>query len=233
MDIFLDGNNDANDNISEAAMPGITAQGHLGQTDRSACQEDERQEDERQEDGDTVTMPAASAETKSIDKGWNSPEYVTDSIRYREARNQAQSAQKIIAMEFRRAKRLKQKPFQDCPVGEFDLSYYQRQLAESERQKDEMRAKYADRPQMSQCVPLAGLGAGIVAARVEAKMSQADLARRMDTSVTDVQRLEACDYADLPLASLTAVLSALGLDPAVTVHLWNGTPNFSDWPPLT
>ncbi len=169
------------------------------------------------------TKPASSADGTPAPAGQDFREALRDDTAYGEALREAQKTHAVINAEARRAKRLKCEPFARYSPGEYNR--YRRQLEDHERQMEEIRAKYAGQPRVRLHVSLANLGTGLVAAREAAGKSQAEVARLLDTPVAEIQRLEARAYRDLPLAQISAVLEAIGLNPATTVCLWNAVPD--------
>ena len=175
--------------------------------------------------------PASSADGTPASWGQEFREASRDDTAYRVASREAQKTHAVINAEARRAKRLGCEPFDRDSPGEYDR--YRRRLEDCERQMEEIRAKYAGQPRVRLHVSLADLGTGLVAAREAAGISQADVARLLDTPIEKVQRLEACAYADLPLAQISSVLSAIGITPTTTVCLWNGVPDLKCWDSVT
>ena len=178
-----------------------------------------------------VQAPASSTDRTPAPEGQEFREALRDDTAYGEALREAQKTRAVINAEARRAKRLGCEPFDRDSPGEYDR--YRRRLEDCERQMEEIRAKYAGWSRVRVHVSLADLGTGFVLAREAAGISQADVARLLDTPVAEVQRLEACAYADLPLAQISSVLRAIGLNPATTVSLRNAVPDLKGWFSIT
>ena len=177
------------------------------------------------------TKPASSDDGTSAPTGQDFREALRDDTAYGDALRQAEKIHAVFNVETRRAKRLKCEPFDRYSPGEYDR--YRRQLEDYERQMEEIRAKYAGWSRVRVHVSLADLGTGFVLAREAAGISQADVACLLDTPVAEVQRLEACAYADLPLTQISSVLRAIGLNPATTVSLRNAVPDLKGWFSIT
>jgi ribosome-binding protein aMBF1 (putative translation factor) len=107
-----------------------------------------------------------------------------------------------------------------------EIESYQRKIVDYEEQMRSIRAKYAGRRHVSLSITLADLGASLVTAREAGGLSQVDLADRLHLPLAHVERWEECCYADLPLAQLCPLVTALGLNPKMTLLLVNEVP---DW----
>lgn len=168
-------------------------------------------------------------------------EAAKDEMAYYTASRNTEIARSVIAAELRRAKRQKLKgshqagspqdsSHSNSSNGNVDdeIERYERKIVEYEQEIGSIRAKYSGRRRVDLHVSLAGLGAGIVAAREAAGLNQMDLAARLSVPIAHIEQWEQVCYADTNLADLCLVLTALGLNPELTLHLANDVPELGD-----